>query len=270
MPFVEIIRPVNVGIVFVSVLVGGWVGHPIVFSLPLILAALAAAFSAAFGNVINDYYDIEADRISHPHRPLPSGRVTKNLALAFAILLGISSLVIAFCVSLAIGGVVALALAMLFLYPFKVKNTFLSNSLVALLCSLAFLAGGVVTRNSLAVFPGAFAFFFHYAREIVKDVLDLQGDRTSKRRSLALTVGPDRALKFAANGLVILVLLLPLPVLLGRFHVRYLIAAAVTVVPVVLFILFKLLSHPDMKTLNLVSRLLKIGMAAGLGALCLV
>jgi 4-hydroxybenzoate polyprenyltransferase len=166
--------------------------------------------------------------------------------------------------------VVTSALVLLFLYPYKLKNTFFSNAVVALLCSLAFLTGGLVTGNGLAVFPAAFAFCFHYSREIVKDVLDVSGDRTSKRRSLALTIGPDRALRGAAGGLVLLVLLRRVPVVFGRFHARYLIAAGATVVPVVVFILLKMLSHPDTRTLHRASWLLKVGMAAGLGALCLV
>lgn len=270
MPFLELIRPLNVAIVFVSVLVGGWVGLPISFPFRLLVAALSAAFAAAFGNAINDCFDIEADRVNHPARPLPSGRISKKTALVFAGVLGASSLVISSVLGWPVLALVLAADLLLFFYAFKLKNTFFSNSVVALLCGLAFVIGGMVNVNIRAVFPAAFAFFFHYAREIVKDVLDRAGDQTSKSHSLALTIGPEHALKLAANGLVILALLLPLPVLLQQFRLRYLVAVAIFLLPLLVFIFVKLWSKPDLKTLQVVSTLLKVGMVIGLGALCLV
>ena len=38
---------------------------------------------AAGGNVVNDIYDIEVDKINRPHRALPSGRMTVRQAWAY-------------------------------------------------------------------------------------------------------------------------------------------------------------------------------------------
>jgi len=37
--------------------------------------------------VMNDYFDVETDRINAPHRPIPSNLVTPNEALYFSLLL---------------------------------------------------------------------------------------------------------------------------------------------------------------------------------------
>ena len=47
-----------------------------VFSLAPLFAAIAAGSGLAFANVLNDILDLEADRINHPHRSLPSGKIT--------------------------------------------------------------------------------------------------------------------------------------------------------------------------------------------------
>src|SRR5512140_3504364 len=48
----------------------------------LLLAILAAACLGAAGNAANDLWDVEADRINKPHRPLPSGAVPHDVAVA--------------------------------------------------------------------------------------------------------------------------------------------------------------------------------------------
>ncbi len=40
--------------------------------------------------VLNDYFDVETDKINAPHRPIPSNLVTTNEALLFSILLMLS------------------------------------------------------------------------------------------------------------------------------------------------------------------------------------
>ena len=75
----QITRPQNCVITFASVLMGGWLGvHAL--PAPLWIAALSAAAVMAGGNALNDLWDLESDRVNHPHRPLPSGRLTPRAA----------------------------------------------------------------------------------------------------------------------------------------------------------------------------------------------
>jgi 4-hydroxybenzoate polyprenyltransferase len=54
----------------------------------LLLVVFLMAFQAVMF-VVNDIYDAEKDRISAPYMPIPSGIVTRNLAIAEAALLGL-------------------------------------------------------------------------------------------------------------------------------------------------------------------------------------
>ncbi|MEO0226396.1 MAG: UbiA family prenyltransferase [candidate division WOR-3 bacterium] len=257
-------------IAFISVLVGGWVGQAITFNLSLIIAGLVVGLSMGFGNIMNDYFDIESDLINHPGRPIASGRINQKVALGYALLLAVLALILSIKLGFTLFIITLAANIILFFYSFRLKMSIFANGTVALLCSLAFIYGGLVTENLYALFPALFAFLFHYAREIVKDVLDMKGDRLKKNYSLPLLIGPANALKFASGSMIILMLSLPLPVLFGAFRLRYLIGAFFTLIPLSVFIIVNLFRNPEIKSLKIISTLLKAGMVIGLGLLCLV
>lgn len=72
--YIKLIRPVNFIIAFVSIMVAGFIckSGNYNFSI-LIIAAFAGALTGAGGNVINDYFDYDIDKINRPNRVLPSG-----------------------------------------------------------------------------------------------------------------------------------------------------------------------------------------------------
>ena len=43
-----------------------------------ILGFLAGFFISGTAMITNDYFDLEVDRVNHPARPLPSGRISAN------------------------------------------------------------------------------------------------------------------------------------------------------------------------------------------------
>ena len=44
----------------------------------MVLGFVTGFAICAFSMVVNDYYDIEVDRVNQPTRPLPSGQVSKR------------------------------------------------------------------------------------------------------------------------------------------------------------------------------------------------
>ena len=80
---IKIIRPSNVLIsgltISVAVLIFGGEGFDIL-RLAL-MAGIVGVLIDAGANVINDFFDVEIDRINKPHRPIPSGLVSKRFAL---------------------------------------------------------------------------------------------------------------------------------------------------------------------------------------------
>jgi 4-hydroxybenzoate polyprenyltransferase len=89
------------------------------------LAALMVSSGLLYiaGIVLNDYFDIEIDRKERPFRPLPSGSISKNSAIAIAL----SAFAAANIVSLAVGPtslVTSLSLTtMIIAYDYRLKHT---------------------------------------------------------------------------------------------------------------------------------------------------
>lgn len=74
------------------------------------------------GIVFNDYFDIEIDRKERPSRPLPSGRVSKQGALAVAVSTLAAANAIAFLVSPASLAVSAALSAVILAYDYRAKH----------------------------------------------------------------------------------------------------------------------------------------------------
>src|SRR4030065_1251604 len=66
----------------------------IVFSLAVVMSFTAA------GNALNDYFDREVDKVAHPERPIPSGRVTPSTAFAVSASMFAAGLALTLFVSL--------------------------------------------------------------------------------------------------------------------------------------------------------------------------
>jgi geranylgeranylglycerol-phosphate geranylgeranyltransferase len=66
--------------------------------------------------VMNDYFDVETDRINAPHRPIPSNLVSPNEALYFSLLLLFTGILLGYLISIAVF-LISIALAIVgFLY----------------------------------------------------------------------------------------------------------------------------------------------------------
>jgi len=264
MGYLEIIRPINCAITFLSVLVGAWVGKGVRFPAGLIFAGGAAFAACAFGNIVNDLRDVEIDRVNNPGRPLPSGRVRGNWAAAEAAGFGLAGILTALPLGRNPMLLVFFTLALLFLYALYYKKTPAANFIVALVASLSFLLGGWVAGNDFCLIPLGFAFLIHLPREIVKDVIDLEGDRPAGVHSLPIRFGSRQALVLSAVLLGLLAVLLPLPYLLKILRLRYLLVTGLGAMPLLIFTIIKLLSKPDRPALFRLSTLLKVVMGIGL------
>ena len=66
----RITRPVNLIITFVSILIAALIcSYEESAAGIIILAAASGALAAASGNIINDIFDIEIDKLNRPDRP---------------------------------------------------------------------------------------------------------------------------------------------------------------------------------------------------------
>ena len=96
---IELSRPLNGLLAFVSVWIGAYMSGGSISIQATFLVATAAVLALSAGNSLNDYCDVEIDRINKPERPIPSGRISRRQALLFSILLLGLSVVIGFQVN---------------------------------------------------------------------------------------------------------------------------------------------------------------------------
>lgn len=268
---VELSRPGNLAITALSVLVGtgGQVGSA--DNITIVGAVASALLIAAGGNAHNDYYDQAIDALNRPARPIPSGRISPGAAQIFGFVAYALGVAIGWGLGPQLGGVATLVALLLWLYAARGKRMGWSgNLLIAVICSLAFIYGGLAADNPvLAVFPAGFALLMHMAREIIKDVQDLPGDRAVGGLTLPITSGVERALSVAAGCLLGLVLLSPVPYLMEVYNVKYLVAVLLGVDLVLLPVIYQLLKDPRGVDPARLSLILKLDMLAGLMAVAL-
>ncbi|TQD25033.1 geranylgeranylglycerol-phosphate geranylgeranyltransferase [Methanolobus vulcani] len=184
------------------------------------------------GNAINDYFDIDIDRINKPERPIPSGKISLKAALYFSLALFAAGTIIAASINMICGAIALVNSLLLIYYASTLKRTaLLGNIAVGYLTGSTFLFGGAVFFEQGGI-KGVFVLFVlatmaTIAREIVKDIEDIEGDREDGAQTLPIIIGPKKAAYLASLIGLIAVLASPLPYIQSLMTMRYLILVAV-------------------------------------------
>lgn len=200
MNYLKIIRPGNFLFVGLCVAFGAlYPEYQAVTGLwQLISAILSGMFIAAAGYTVNDYYDIEIDKVNKPDRVLPSGAMSGRNALIYGNILFIIGIIFSYFT----GSVLCLLIAFinsmaLFLYARYFKREFITgNLLVAYASASCFIFGGIAgsnLANSLVI--AFFAFFYTFLREVVKDLEDVKGDMAAGASTLAIRWAKSKVIK---------------------------------------------------------------------------
>ncbi|MBL7160638.1 MAG: UbiA family prenyltransferase [Candidatus Aenigmarchaeota archaeon] len=224
-PFLRIMRPSVCMMSLLGILVGSIVAG-VASPLLILLAIVAAILITGAGNVVNDYFDVETDRVNAPHRPIPAGKVSLKGALWFFAVLNIIGVVLAVFVSWEFLGIALFNVLVSFVYAWKLKKApFVGNVAVSYLGASAFLAAGLI--EGLPGLPiitlALIAFFGTISREIFKDIRDVAGDKKIGAKTLPLIwgLGKSRGLAIAFLAIGCILLALPVPM----FSLFYLVGA---------------------------------------------
>ena len=215
-------------------------GAPRQWTLPILstvlLGSLCAALLNAASNAINQYYDLENDRINKPERPLVTGEISMRAGWWFAIVLYVLAVVPTWlvvpwprrsldkrlaapvhlhqCFFLFLAG-------MLFTFVYSAPafgrtkaNAFLANLTIAIPrgCLLK-VAGWSMVASVTDVEPwfiGAIFFLFLLGASSTKDFSDMRGDEAAGCRTLPVRFGVARAARMIAPFFVVPWLLLPI------------------------------------------------------------
>ncbi len=210
-------RPFNCFLITMCAIVGIMVSNPEEFlyvdqflnHVPsLIMIFIGGWALSASAMVLNDYFDIEIDRINDPDRPIPSGQIKPKQALTFGIILIVIGILMGIGIDLyehfkglgsqigvsMITAVIGAIMAALYTKYMK-RYSIVGNLAVSIGVWLGFLYGDLVFDFTLEVLPecmAASAFFLNFGREVAKGIIDVEGDRENKVTTVATALGPRR------------------------------------------------------------------------------
>ena len=177
--YFKILRPLNCIISAVAVFIGFSVANLAVqFTMPLLMAMIAAFLICGAGQAINDYYDAKIDKKIRPEKPIPSGKISAKGAFAFSIILFILGIALSYFINI-YAFVIALTISLLlFCYSaFLGKYKYIGNWIVASGTALTLVFGASVVLNfRIASILALSALFANVARELTKDFEDLDAD----------------------------------------------------------------------------------------------
>ena len=185
--------------VLAAELIAGYLPNPFILAMSIITPIFVSMGSFA----INDYYDVESDRLNkRTDRPIVNGSIKRNEALWVAY----SCFIIGVIASLFIN-VYAFAIALIFstlavLYSYKMKDMLLlGNIYIAFSMIIAFIYGNYVVADKINIsilLIGITIFLAGLAREIHGMIRDYIGDaKTRKTRNLIFHIGAKKSSELA-------------------------------------------------------------------------
>lgn len=294
--YFRLLRPLNCAMSSVAIFIGGflllWKLQLFAeFPMFLILAMVAGFLITGAGNAINDYVDVEADRINRPKRPIPSGKVKPKTALGLSLVLFAAGILLTVFINWITLIIALFNSLLLVVYSYHLQNkTFLGNGAVAYLVGSSFLFGGASALSPsmgmgvliLPLLLMALAGLANFSREIVKDLEDMEGDKLGFLKRFGTRVkkgfnrfvagksgarprfGEKEASITAVVALVLTLAVSPLPYLLDILGIGYLLILAPT--DICFVGAGAMLVARMKKKYSLASKTIKLGMLFGLAA----
>ena len=181
--------------------------------LNVILQMISVASFMAAGNILNDIIDIEIDKIAHPLRTLPSGKISKNQAWKLAMIFSLISIITVISgafilnnlglnwVPLVIIWTIAFTLMVTYEIGPTTKNYgIIGNVIIGSMLGLVIIYGAASVGNynySVTLCIAFMATFMGISREIVKDVHDMEGDLKWGRKTLPIIFGEQNSRNLA-------------------------------------------------------------------------
>lgn len=266
-----LLRPYNLGIIILTMMLfmlhaASWDINQLRWP-DAITVVISVLLVASGGYVINDIFDIEEDMINRPEKRIIAKHISVRSGHIFYGVLLAASLFFGFWTGWGMGFLVIAINVLLYFYASDLKGTNLWGNLL-----VSFLNGVVVycaARGVLMIHDGYFseyallAFLITLAREIVKDIEDMEGDKAQDLETFPIVYGERKANWLAIIILTLLnILLVYMMVESGKTAFRiYCIAA---VIAPVFYFYYLLLSAWEKKDYSRIQRWLKGLMITGI------
>ena len=205
------------------------------------IAALALLLIVCFGFVVNDYADVELDRLSKPERFLPSGRVTLTQARLLALLTATAVLLLSGWLEHPLQLLIWSNLLLTTAYAFWLKRTLLLGNLTIAYLNSSVIVFGALSGsgpNSRVWSVALIVLLYSVAQELLYTVDDYAGDRDAGITTTAVVLGVAQTLKLFRLCMMLAALTALLPLYLGFASVAYtLLLLPCLIGPIVLWIM---------------------------------
>lgn len=192
------------------------------------LLSLSSVLIAAAGYIINDYFDLNIDRVNKPDKLVVEKIIKRRWTIIWHWILSGLGLLVGFYVSwklhnpvVALGNILCVVLLWFYSTTFK-RKLLIGNVLISLLTAwvilvLFFCEFKVVSPDFVqerfvlarlfkyAIVYAGFAFIISLIREVVKDIEDMNGDARYGCRTMPIVWGVNVAKVFAGTWMVVLI-----------------------------------------------------------------
>ena len=255
------------------------------------LLVLATVCISAAGYIINDYFDVNADMMNRPDTVIIGKSINRRNAIILHWVLNIIGCICGFLVSYGVGRpsytfVFMFIAGILWFYSTTFsREPIVGNIVVAVLVAVVplietlyevlpllsmpieFLADMHIKFEDILMWSlgyALFAFLLTLLREMVKDIEDVEGDRSYGRNTLPIAYGISIA-RYATIGVAIIILAAIIFVQVVKLHDVYsLIYLNVLISAPMLYVIVRLCKAEDAQDYSHVSLILKITMLLGL------
>ncbi|RYG01439.1 MAG: ubiquinone biosynthesis protein UbiA [Chitinophagaceae bacterium] len=255
------------------------------------ILVLASVCIAAAGYVINDYFDLNIDRINKPEKLVVEKLISRRSAILWHLGLSAIGVMLSFYVGwkvnnilVGFGNLACVVLLWVYSTTFK-KKLLIGNIIISLLTAWVVLVlyfieiprqpfapiepGLLRAVNRvfrLGVLYGGFAFIISLIREVIKDIEDMQGDSRYGCRTMPIVWGVNSSKVFIATWLIVLIcVLLIIQVYVFPFRWYLLMIYCVFLIIVPLLYVFRQLFEAQVPAqFHKLSKLVKLCMATGI------
>ncbi|MGJ5640658.1 geranylgeranylglycerol-phosphate geranylgeranyltransferase [Formosa sp. S-31] len=292
MPFLNLIRWQNILlIVFAQVLIKYVLFPSLNASITLngiqfTLLVISTIALAAAGNIINDIFDVNADRINKPDKLIIGRYISEKAGLTLFITFNSIGILLGFYLSHTIGKrgfftVFVCISIVLYLYSSFLKGIpILGNIVVSCLVAFSLLIVGIfdvlpaiTTQNKLIQLEviklvsgySGLAFILNLIREIIKDIEDINGDYASGISTLPILIGRNRTAKLTSILTCIPLSLILYYVIMELYKQPFAVVYyTFLIIGPLIYIIIQLFSAKSKKEFHQLSSTLKLVMLFGL------
>ena len=267
--------------------------EPNMYGKRLWLVILSLICISAAGYIINDYFDLNIDRINKPQKLIVDKIIPRRHVIVYHIILSLIGIGIGFYLDTTshiylLGVLNIVYTGLLFWYSVSLKRQpLVGNVLVSFLAACSILEITWCEANNLfhpsnglnvarisrfAFLYAGFAFIISLIREVIKDMEDVEGDRRYGCKTLPVVWGINGTKIFTGVWVIVLISIL----LIVQFYVlqyHWWIAASYCVLTIIIplsWVFKQLFSAQSSKDFHLLSSIVKLVMLMGILSLAVI